>query len=56
MSDTITRVKDAATLAKAIERKAATIEIEGKITELSSLRLPAGTNVRGAGDVAELHF
>jgi hypothetical protein len=27
MSDTITRVKDAATLAKAIERKAATIEI-----------------------------
>jgi hypothetical protein len=56
MSDTITRVKDAATLAKAIEQKAATIKIEGKIAELSSLRLPAGTNVRGAGVGAELHF
>lgn len=56
MTNAVLRVNDAASLEKAINQKAPTIEVEGQIADLSTLRLPAGTNLRGAGPGAELHF
>lgn len=52
----VTRVNDATSLQEAIDHKAARIEVEGKITDLTSVKLPAGTHLRGAGGGAELHF
>lgn len=56
MTDAMTLVKDAASLQKAIDQEAPHIEVEGRISGLSSLKLPAGTNLRGANASAELHF
>jgi hypothetical protein len=56
LPDAVTRAKDAASLQEAIRHKAAHIEVEGQITDLSSLKLPAGTHLRGAGVGAELRF
>ncbi len=56
MADVITCVKDAVSLQEAIRQKATSIEVEGRITDLSSLKLPSGTHLRGAGRGAELHF
>jgi hypothetical protein len=56
MTGAVTRVKDAASLQEAIHQKAARIEVEGRIADLSSLKLPAGTHLRGVGHGAELHF
>lgn len=58
MLDVVTRAKDVASLQEAIREKAARIEIEGQISELTSLRLPAGTHLRGAAGAtgAELRF
>lgn len=56
MTDAATRVRDADSLQQAIAQNVATIEIEGRIANLPSLKLPAGTRLRGAGPGAELHF
>ena len=56
MTDAVTAVKDAASQQEAIHQKAARIEVKGQITDLSSLKLPAGTHLRGVGTNAELHF
>lgn len=49
-------VKDNASLQEAVEQEAAHIEVEGRITDLPSLRLSPGTRLRGVGPDAELHF
>lgn len=56
MTDAVALVKDAALLQKAIDQRAARIEVQGQIANLSSLKLPAGTHLRGVGTGAELHF
>ena len=56
MPDTVTRAKDAASLQEAIGQKAARIEVEGRIIDLPSLKLPAGTHLRGTSVGAELRF
>ena len=56
MTDAMTLVKDAASLQKAIHQEAPHIEVEGRISDLSSLKLPAGTHLRGVNANAELHF
>jgi hypothetical protein len=56
MADAITRVKDAVSFLEAIHQKAARIEVEGSIGDLSSLKLPFGTHLRGVDHSAELHF
>lgn len=56
MKDSVLHVNDPISLGKAISQKAPNIEVEGRIANLSSLKLPAGTNLRGAGTGAELHF
>ena len=56
MNDVVFHVQDAASLEKAISQKISSIEVVGRIADLSSLKLPAGTNLRGAGPGAELHF
>lgn len=48
-------VTDLQTLQQAIEQQATHIQVQGKITGLSSLKLPAGTRLRGTAG-AELHF
>ncbi|MBS3651787.1 hypothetical protein KEU06_24540 [Pseudaminobacter sp. 19-2017] len=52
----MTLVKDAASLQRAIHQNAARIEVQSQITDLSSLKLPAGTHLRGVSTSAELHF
>lgn len=56
MTDAVALVKDAASLQKAIDQRAARIEVQGQMAYLSSLKLPAGTHLRGVGTGAELHF
>jgi hypothetical protein len=56
MADAVTRAKDAASLQEAIRQKASRIEVEGQIADLFSLKLPAGTHLRGASVGAELRF
>lgn len=56
MNDAAARVRDAASLQQAIAQNVTTIEIEGRIADLPSLKLPPGTRLRGAGPGAELHF
>src|SRR4051812_41422821 len=56
MPDAVTRANDDASLQEAIGQKTARIEIEGQIANLSSLKLPAGTHLRGVGGGAELRF
>lgn len=48
-------VTDSQSLQQATEQKAAHIQVQGKITGLSSLKLPAGTRLQGTSG-AELHF
>lgn len=50
------RVNSAASFEKAIAENAEVVEIEGVIHELSSIVLPRGTHVIGAGGAAELRF
>lgn len=56
MAPTVIRVKDAASLQEAIQQKATSIEVEGRIDDLSSLKLPSGTYLSGSSASAELHF
>lgn len=56
MADTATHVKDAVSLQEAIRQKATRIEVEGQITDLSSLTLPTRTHLYGASNGAELCF
>lgn len=56
MASDVIRVKDVTSLQNAIHQKAARIEVEGRIVDLSSLKLPSGTHLCGAGHGAELHF
>jgi len=56
MSNDLTRVKDAAALQLAIQQNARSIEVQGVIDDLTSLKLPAGTNLCGVNDQAELRF
>ncbi|MCY1703534.1 hypothetical protein [Deinococcus sp. SL84] len=51
----MTVVTDAKSLEQAIGDKASSIEIQGQITGLSSVKLPKGTTLTG-GEGAELHF
>ncbi|HET9180057.1 MAG TPA: hypothetical protein VFQ24_17010 [Terriglobia bacterium] len=56
MNDAMLHVNDAASLENAIKQRVSSIEVEGRIADLSSLKLPSGANLRGAGPGAELHF
>lgn len=56
MSDTRLSVKDAAGLLQAVQDGAKTIEIDGKVGDLSSVKLPAGMRLHGVNSKAELHF
>ena len=56
MTDPVINVKDAASLQEAARQNLACIEVEGQISGLSSLKLLAGTQLRGIGTDAALHF
>jgi hypothetical protein len=56
MPDSAERVGDAASLLGAIQRAVGSIEIDGLISDLQTLKLPPGTNLRGLGENAELRF
>ncbi len=56
MTDTAVHVKDAASLQTALDQKATRIVVEVRITGLSSIKLPPGTQLWGEGPNAELQF
>lgn len=56
MTDAVILVTDAASLQEAVRQGGVRIEVKGRITDLSSLKLPAGTHLRGVDTSAELHF
>ena len=56
MSDAPCVIKDAAALRQAVQANAKVIEIEGRIADLKSFKLPAGTTLQGVDGQAELHF
>ncbi|HET8876732.1 MAG TPA: hypothetical protein VFO53_10425 [Casimicrobiaceae bacterium] len=56
MNDDVIQVNDAASLQDAITQAAVVIEVGGRITGLSTLKLTAGTELRGGSRAAELHF
>ena len=56
MASEITRVNDKESLVEAVRQKSLRIEVEGKIANLPSVKLPAGTHLRGVDANAELHF
>ncbi|WP_071633988.1 hypothetical protein [Brucella cytisi] len=56
MVRSVVLVNDSAPLQEAVHQEAAYIEVEGRITNLPSLKLSPGTQILGAGPNVELHF